>query len=95
MDFINQIVGKFKWSHFTDPTFLYDNFLFSASPLLMLFVASFGHKVWIKFEIVWSLITGLVLIFRPQCFLSFMVTLGKIINRLNVYSVYYLTPNYS
>lgn len=59
--------------HLTDQKFLLDNFLFSIGPVTSIIAAQFGRKAWIKYEIVTSIVLGLLLAFKPDLIFPIMV----------------------
>lgn len=64
----------FDVKHLTDQKFLLENFLFSVGPITALIAARFGRRAWIKYEIVVSIILGIVLAFKSDLILSFVVS---------------------
>jgi len=62
--------------HLTDQKFLLDNFLwttFFIGPVTSIIAAQFGRKAWIKYEIVTSIVLGLLLAFKPDLIFPIMM----------------------
>jgi hypothetical protein len=54
----------------TDPKFLIENFVFLFGPAAALITARNSYQTWVKYDIFAALVGGIVLILKPDWFLS-------------------------